>query len=81
MVIPAGEDYVDPGVVVLQFETGDSRMCVQIQILDDNILESAEYFFADLVSPIDGVETNTTTIQINDDEGRKCAYICSMVVH
>ena len=81
MVIPAGEDYIDPGVVVLQFEAGDRRMCVQIEIVDDNFLESAEYFFADLVSPINGVETSTTRIQINDDEGRKCAYICSIVVH
>ena len=56
-------------------------MCVQIEIVDDNFLESAEYFFADLVSPINGVETSTTRIQINDDDGRKCAYICSMVVH
>lgn len=56
-------------------------MCVQIDIVDDNLAELAEYFFADLVSPIDGVETNTTIIQINDDDGRKCAYICSIVVH
>ena len=66
---------------MLQFREGDSRMCVQIEIVDDSILEPEEYFFADLVSPIDGVETSTTRIQINDDEGRKCAYICSIVVH
>ena len=46
-------------------------MCVQIEILDDIELESAECFYVDLVPVIDGIETSTTKIQINDDEGRK----------
>lgn len=71
MILPAGLDYYNPGVLTLQFAAGDSRMCVEIIILDDNILESTECFFADLVSPVPGVEIFTTKIQINDDEGRK----------
>ena len=70
MILPAGEDFEDPGVQTLQFSAGDTRMCVEIVILDDSILESTECFYVDLVSTVQGVETSTTKIQINDDEGR-----------
>lgn len=69
--ILAGEDYVDPGDIVLQFVAGDSRICIQIEILNDNDLESVECFYVDLVPTIQGIENSTTKVQINDDEGRK----------
>lgn len=71
LIPPAGQDYVDPGVLTLRFEAGDTRQCITIEILDDNMLEQEECFFVDLVPTVPGLETNTTKIQINDDEGRK----------
>jgi hypothetical protein len=71
LILPAGQDFADPGVQMLRFSAGDDRMCIQIVIVDDNVLESLECFYVDLVSTIQGVETSTTKIQINDDEGRK----------
>lgn len=76
----AGEDYVDPGPAILRFEAGDSRMCVQIIILNDNILESAECFYVDLVSFVEGIETSTTKIQINDDEGGKKGHVVCLSI-
>ena len=78
VLIAADEDYVDQSGQVLQFEAGDSRMCTLISILDDNLLESAECFFLDLVSNIDGIPISSTKVQINDDEGGKQLYIMYM---
>lgn len=49
-------------------------MCIQIEILDDNMLESLECFYVDLVSLVEGIDTSTTKILINDDEGGKKSY-------
>ena len=57
-------------------------MCVSITILDDDLLESVECFFVDLVPDIEGLETSTTKIQINDDEGGKqlhTQYACALL--
>lgn len=54
----------------LVFQAGDERQCVEIVILDDNLLEPIpECFFVDLVSNVSSVDVNTTKIFISDDEG------------
>ena len=66
----ADEDFLnDLNGTELVFQEGDTRQCVDIQILDDLFLEMEECFFVDLVSSISRVPINTTKVLIEDDEG------------
>ena len=61
-------DYTDPGELELVFLPGDTRQCIQIDILDDSFLEFDESFFVDLIL---GEVVSTTRIVIQDDEDGK----------
>lgn len=62
-------DYTNPGELELMFSPGDTRQCIQIQILNDSLLEFSEYFFVDLI--LGEVVVSTTRIVIQDDESGK----------
>lgn len=71
----ADVDFNDPDVVQeVVFQAGDSRQCIEIEILDDSLFELEECFYVNLVSEIPGVEVSTTKIFIDDDEGGMLFY-------
>lgn len=76
--ISANIDYSDPGVLQLVFMPGDTRQCVQIDILDDLLLEFDEDFFVDLVLSED---VSTTRVVIEDDEGGMSSSFSQIFLH
>ena len=69
----AGADY-EPVSIVLTFAPGDRRQCVNVTIIDDDIVEPTEVFTceATLLTPIAGVSIGrggTATVTITDEDG------------
>ena len=64
---PAAIDYVMPPLVY-KFEPGHTRICANIVILDDNLVEDTEYFNISLNS-LDGT-TGPAMVTIKDNDGK-----------
>ena len=77
------EDYVSDNVTI-NFKSGDtvnSTRCTSVSIVDDNLLESNETFFAILLSSDDDALTASPTVTrvvIQDDRGKGTVLIQSM---
>ena len=78
LLLPAGEDYEGlPGVIVSLNQTSP-RVCFDIPILDDNILETLEDFLGELallgpVPPATTLGTAQTTVTIFDNDCKPVA--------
>ena len=77
-----GEDFTEPSPLQMTFSSGDmagDTACAAFGILNDNILESDHAFIVNLesVTPPGPVLSApfSTTVSINDDEGRKMFLI------
>ena len=71
----AGADY-EAVSTVLTFAPGDRRQCVNVTIIDDDIVEPTEVFTCeatlDLLTPIAGVSIGSggnATVTITDEDG------------
>lgn len=66
----SGEDFVNPGSQILNFEPGNSQQTVTIQIIDEQIEEDNVEFFSLELTPLNGEELLisefTLTIEAND---------------
>ena len=64
-------DYSEPDGTTLTFQPGDTRTCISIPIVDDQIAESTECFFVNAQPRPDSRSlisiTNTTTVCIADN--------------
>ena len=66
-----GSDYTSPGAVTLTFSNTTTSQTVSVIIVDDEILEDNEKFFANLATTddridINPVNANATIIEDND---------------
>jgi len=62
------------GATILMFDTCDTRKCVDIQIVDDNIEEGTEIFTATLertpgLDPRITLDPDSATVEITNDDG------------
>ena len=69
-----GEDYTAISSVEVTFQPGDTMMCVELGLPQDEILEGEESFriAIEAVGPVPGVEIGArdeTTVFIRDDDG------------
>ena len=78
LLLPAGEDYEGlPGIIVSLNQTSP-RMCFDISIRDDNILETPEDFLGELillgpVPPATNLGTAETTVTVFDNDSKPVA--------
>ena len=70
LLSPAGFDYTAITMPVT-FEAGSTRATINVQITDDNVIESEEDFTAVLSSSESNVMIgeNTTTVSVLDNDG------------
>ena len=69
-----GEDYTAISSVEVTFQPGDTMICVELDLPQDEILEDEESFriVIEAVGPLPGVvigDRNETTVFIRDDDG------------
>ena len=64
---PAGSDYTAITMSVT-FEAGSTRATVNVQITDDNVVESEEDFTA-VLSSSESIGGNTATVSVLDNDG------------
>ena len=81
-----GADYVAVVGAELVFNSGDTRVCHTIEILQDDICEYPpnEFFFSNLayvsgVMPIT-IAPDTAQVVIDDSDEQECEYIISLLV-
>ena len=69
-LFPAGSDYTAI-TMPITFEAGSTRTTVNVQIIDDNVVESEEDFTAVLSSSESNVMIgeNTATVSVLDNDG------------
>ena len=76
-----GEDFTEPSLLQVTFSSGDmvgDTACTTLGIINDDSLESDHEFTVNLgsITPFGPVTSapSSTTVSINDDEGRKMLW-------
>ena len=78
-----GEDFIVPDAseLELEFHADEVRQCVTFEIVDNDVLEQTENLYVDLVSEFPEIETETTEVVIDDDDGSKTSLFSCTHTH
>ena len=77
----AGEDFLPVRMLEFFLKPGE-RICLNVTLLDDRMIEGREFFLIVLKDLQWGEITSTTVVSINDDDGAcVCVCVCAHVVN